>query len=112
MSYKVPVYRCEGCEEIIGRVNYNNALDTWDGRNHSFRGKTGIHGGITKLKREIDGKRFVFIYGTQYQGDRDKAWLITDGEAKKLLIEAGRDDLLRKWGLDDGIDLEEDFEDQ
>jgi len=117
MSYRVPVYTQNpgegGYPEVVGYVKTNTRLDTWDGSNHTFRGATGIHGGITKLRRTINGKRFVFIRTSQWQGDRDYGYLISDAEARSLLIEAGEDELLEKWFPDFEADLEEeDIEDE
>ena len=101
------VYTSEVDGEIIGRVNENSNLDFCDGSNHNFRGN-GKHGGLTKLRREIDGMKFVFIYTTNWQGDENKAWLITDTEALLLTLESGNDNLLTKYFPNEIIELEED----
>ncbi len=96
--YKVPVY--DG-NEIISRVKYNDALDYWDGRNWTC-GSTGHHKGITKLK---DG-RFVIIYGSNWQGERDYAEVVTEEEALQEILASGDSDLLKKY-FPDYKDLEE-----
>lgn len=69
-------------DEVIGLVQYTENLDHWDGRN-STSGRTGRHIGVGKLK---DG-RFYVCRGTQWQGERDFAEVITKEEAKVLCIE-------------------------
>jgi len=113
MSYKVAVYRADPAEaggyfDAVGYVKANNKLDTWDGSNMTFRGATGEHAGITKLRRTIDGKRFVLIRTTQWSGGRDYAYLITDDEARSLLIETGNKELLKKWFPNFNPDIGED----
>lgn len=76
---KVPVYE-EG--EVIAQVKENNALDFWDGRNWTC-GSTGRHLGYTRLK---SGK-WVLIHGSQWQGDRDHAEVVT---AEELVQAAAR----------------------
>lgn len=87
---KVPVYEDE---KIIARVEYNTNLDFWDGRNYTC-GQTGRHLGCTKLK---SGK-YVLIHGTQWQGERDHAEVVT---AAELIQAAARthsiDDLYEKY---------------
>lgn len=94
---------------VVGRVKANTRLDTWDGKNYTFRGSTGIHGGITKLKKPRGDKSFVFIRTSQWVGDKPIGWLISDDEALSLLIEAGREDLINKWFPDADIDMEEEI---
>lgn len=62
--------------EIVAVVDYNNNLDTWDGSNWSCQ-YTGRHEGITELE---DG-RLVLINGTDWQGQKDSANIITKDEA-------------------------------
>jgi len=73
--------RCFENQEVIGMVEYTNNLDRWDGNNFTA-GRTGRHLGIGKLK---DG-RFYACHGTQWQGERDSAEIITEVEAKKLCL--------------------------
>lgn len=100
MSYKVPVYLKDPQEsyekKVVARVTYNNVLDRWNGSNMQFR-STGVHGGITKLRREIDGKRFVLILGSQWQGSVDYGYLIDDKEALSLILESEDEKLLNKY---------------
>ena len=70
---KIPVYE-DG--NIIARVNYNSDLDYWDGRNWTC-GSTGHHKGLTKLKKS---GQYVLIHGTQWQGERDSAEIISKEE--------------------------------
>ena len=67
--------------EAIGLVDYTANLDHWDGHNFTC-GSTGHHLGIGKLK---DG-RFYACHGTQWQGERDYAEVISETEAKKLCL--------------------------
>jgi len=87
--YKVPIYE-DG--QIIGRVKYNNALDFWDGRNWTS-GSTGHHKGITKLK---DG-RFVIIFGSDWQGERDYGEVVSEQEALQEILASGDEALLKKY---------------
>jgi len=84
---RVNVYDDEG--NVIGKVRYNADLDFWDGRNWTC-GSTGRHQGITKLK---DG-RYVIIHGTQWQGERDTAEVVTAEDALQAILKSGHDDLL------------------
>lgn len=79
---KVPVY--DECGNVVARVEYNQNLDYWDGSNWTC-GSTGHHRGLTKLK---DG-RFVLIHGTQWQGERDYADIISERRAIELIVESG-----------------------
>ena len=97
--YRVPVYDEDG--KVIGRVKYNNALDWWNGRNWTS-GSVGHHKGITKLK---DG-RFVIIFGSDWQGERDYARVVSREEALQAVLESGDEKLLKKY-FPDYKDLEE-----
>jgi hypothetical protein len=77
--------------DLVAVVKYNNDLDFWDGRNFSC-GSTGRHLGITKLK---DGS-YVLIHGTDWQGERDYAEIVTDEEALNEIISTGHIELLEK----------------
>jgi hypothetical protein len=69
--------------EIVGEVRYNNDLDFWDGHNFTC-GATGRHKGLAKL-----GDNFVLIYGTQWQGERDTAELISHRRAVQEILKSG-----------------------
>jgi hypothetical protein len=86
-EYRIPVTD-EG-DNVVGRVRYNSNLDYWDGRNLTC-GQTGRHKGIAKLK---DG-RFVIIHGTQWQGEKDSAHIISDEEALQEILKSGNTELL------------------
>ncbi len=89
-EYRVNVYEGERDTEVIARVRYNANLDYWDGRNWTC-GSTGRHKGITKLK---DG-RHVIIYGTQWQGEKDVAYVITKETALQEILKSGHIELLK-----------------
>jgi len=78
---KVPVYD-KG--EVVARVEYNSNLDFWDGRNWTS-GSTGRHLGYTRLK---SGK-FVLIHGTQWQGERASAEVVTPEEIVQAAARTG-----------------------
>ena len=86
---RVNVYESEFCNKIVARVKYNEKLDYWDGRNRG-NGGLGKHKGITKLK---DG-RFVIIIGSQIQGSKDYAYIVSKEEALKEVLESGNVELL------------------
>lgn len=89
---RVNVYEDNGYErEIIAAVQYNTNLDYWDGRNMG-NGGTGRHKGITKLR---DG-RFVIIHGTDWQGETDSAYIVSDREALEAIMESDSFELLEK----------------
>jgi hypothetical protein len=75
---------------VVADVEYNTILDHWDGSNWTC-GSTGLHLGITKLKK-LDS--FVLIHGTQWQGQQDYAEIVTDEEALQAILRAGHDELL------------------
>jgi hypothetical protein len=76
--------------EIVGEVRYNNDLDFWDGHNFTC-GSTGRHKGLAKL-----GDNFVLIYGTQWQGERGTAELISHRRAVQEILKSGK---IRRWSL-------------
>lgn len=80
---KIPVYENE---EVVARVTYNSKLDFWDGHNMSSGG-LGRHLGYTKLK---SGK-YVLIHGTNWEGEKDYAEVVT---AEELIQAAARTDNL------------------
>ena len=88
-QYRINVY--EDCEEreVIARVRYNQDLDYWDGRNFSC-GSNGRHKGLTKLK---DG-RYVLIHGTQWQGEKDWAEVISEEQALQEIMKSDSLELL------------------
>ena len=90
MSDLVPVYDNGVC---VARVQYNNALDFWNGSNWTS-GSTGRHLGITRLKKT---KQFVLIYGTQWQGERDYGEIVSDEEALQAILRSNNDALLKKY---------------
>lgn len=87
----LPVY--DDNENIIGRVNYNDNLDFWDGRNRTC-GSTGRHKGLTRLKKS---GLYVLIHGTQWQGERDYAEVISEEEAFQEIMSSGNTELLDKF---------------
>lgn len=80
--------------KIIARVAYNHNLDHWDGHNWTSGG-VGLHLGLTQLK---DG-RFALIHGTQWQGQRDWAEIISKERAIQEILTSGDEELLDKYGL-------------
>jgi hypothetical protein len=86
----IPVYDYEG--EIIAEVEYNSNLDFWDGRNWT-NGGTGRHSGLTQLS---DG-RYVLIHGTQWQGERDTAEIITPEQAIQEIMRSGSTELFNRF---------------
>ena len=87
----IPVYDEDG--QIIGRVKYNSNLDYWDGSNHTC-GSTGRHKGLTRLKKS--GK-YVLIHGTQWQGERDSAEVISAKTAVQEILRSGNEELFDKF---------------
>ena len=102
-SHKVNVYFGE---KVVGRVAYNTNLDIWNGSNWQ-NGGPGRHLGITKLKKPVEGLSFVLIYGTQWEGERNYAELVSDTDALQAILRAGKDDLLEKYFSNHRVDLEE-----
>ena len=87
--------RCYDGEKVIGMVKYTDNLDHWDGNNNTC-GSTGRHLGIGKTK---DG-RYYACHGTQWQGERDYARIITKDEAKELCLEHDPGEYARLFGED------------
>ena len=85
MTHKIPLYENDQC---IGRVSYIDNLDHWDGHNYT-NGSTGRHSGIGKTR---SGK-FFLVSGTQWQGERDSANVISEAEARELVLSANNDAL-------------------
>lgn len=86
----IPVYDIEG--EIIAEVKYNDNLDFYDGRNYT-NGSTGRHSGLTQLS---DGQ-YVLIHGTQWQGERDRAEIITPEQAIQEIMRSGNTELFDRF---------------
>jgi hypothetical protein len=89
-EYRVNVYEDEFSEKVIARVRYNQNLDYWDGRDWSC-GSPGRHKGLTKLK---DG-RYVLIYGTQWQDEKDYGIIISAEQALQEILRSGNHYLLK-----------------
>ena len=87
-QYRVNVY--DG-NDVVARVRYNQDLDYWNGRNWQ-NGGLGLHKGITKLR---DG-RFVLIHGTDWQGERDWAEIVSPEQALQEILRSGNTELLNK----------------
>ena len=87
---KVNVYENELAQgPVIARVEYNSRLDFWNGSDWTDGG-LGTHLGITKLR---DG-RYVLIHGTQWEGQRDWAEVVSDERALQAILSTGNDHLL------------------
>lgn len=86
-EYRVNVY--DG-DKVVSRVRYNANLDYWNGRDWS-NGGVGRHKGLTKLK---DG-RYVLIHGTDWQGERDWAEVISPEEALQEILKSNNLELLK-----------------
>ncbi len=87
---KVNVY--EG-GKIIARVQYNDNLDYWDGKNWTC-GSPGRHLGLTRLRKS---GQYVLIHGTDFQGEQDRAEIVTDEEAYQAIASSGNFELLEKF---------------
>lgn len=102
---KVNVYECG---KVIARVQYNDNLDFWDGRNWTC-GSTGRHLGLTRLRKS---GQYVLIHGTDFQGEQDRAEIVTDEEAYRAIISSGNIELLEKFPdlqrFEEDIDTDED----
>lgn len=86
---KVNVYSESG--EVVASVEYNSNLDFYDGSNYTC-GSTGRHQGLTKLK---DG-RYVLIHGTEWEGERNTAEVVTADEALQAILSSDNDELLEE----------------
>jgi hypothetical protein len=102
---KVNVYE-DG--KVIARVQYNDNLDFWDGRNWTC-GSTGRHLGLTRLRKS---GQYVLIHGTDLQGEQDRAEIVTDEEAYQAIVSSGNIELLEKFPdlrrFEEDIDTDED----
>ena len=102
--YRIPVIDDSGT--IVARVKYNENLDFWDGGHNWSCGEIGRHKGITKLK---NGK-FVLIFGTRWEKERDSARVVSDEEALQAILKARNDELLTKYFPGKARELEEEEE--
>ena len=75
----VNIYNDDG--KVIGTVKYNQNLDVWNGRNWQ-NGGTGLHLGLTK----VSNGSFVLIHGSDWQGSKDWAEIISDEHAFQLIM--------------------------
>jgi hypothetical protein len=102
---KVNVYE-DG--RVIARVEYNSNLDFWDGSNWTC-GSIGRHLGLTRLRKS---GQYVLIHGTDFQGEQDRAEIVTDEEAYQAIISSGNFELLDKFPdlqrFEEDIDTDED----
>jgi hypothetical protein len=102
---KVNVYE-DG--KVIARVQYNDNLDFWDGKNWTC-GSIGRHLGLTRLRKS---GQYVLIHGTDFQGEQDSAEIITDEEAYQAIVSSGNTELLDKFPdlrrFEEDIDTDED----
>lgn len=76
---------------VIARVKYNSRLDIWDG-SYWTNGGLGSHLGITQLR---DG-RYVLIHGTEWQGERDWAEVVSDERALQEILFSDNEQLLEE----------------
>jgi hypothetical protein len=102
---KVNVYE-DG--KVIARVQYNDNLDYWDGKNWTC-GSMGRHLGLTRLRKS---GRYVLIHGTDFLGEQDSAEIISDEEAYQQILTSGNIELLEKFPdlrrFEDDLDTDED----
>jgi len=104
---KVNVYE-DG--KVIARVEYNKNLDFWDGHNMTC-GSIGRHLGLTRLRKS---GQYVLIHGTQWQGEQDRAEIITEEEAYQAIVSSGNTELLEKFPdlrrFEEDLDTDEDLD--
>jgi len=102
---KVNVY--EG-GKVIARVQYNDNLDYWDGKNWTC-GSMGRHLGLTRLRKS---GQYVLIHGTDFQGEQDRAEIVTDEQAYQAIVSSGNFELLEKFPdlrrFEEDLDTDED----
>lgn len=77
--------------KVVARVEYNEKLDFWDGRNMS-NGSAGRHAGITKLR---DGS-FVLIHGTQWASENSSAEIVSAETALEAILRSENTDILEE----------------
>jgi hypothetical protein len=91
-NYKEIYYDDELFTEYKLEINEDSKenLDTWDGNNHSFRGKFN-HGALYKIT-EIDGvkedNRYLLETWSQWQGSTSSGEILTIEQAEKVRKEA------------------------
>jgi len=102
---KVPVYKDN---EIVARVKYNDNLDFWDGNNFTC-GSTGNHKGLTKLKKSGE---YVLIHGTQWEGRRDWAEVISPEEALQEILRSRNEGLLEQTKFKELEELSEKMDEE
>lgn len=91
--YYVPLH---DDEEVVGRVPYTSNLDYWDGHNWTC-GSTGRHLGVGRTESGV----FYLVHGTQWQGERDYAEIVSEEQAKASVMKANDNDLFRRlFGTD------------
>ena len=76
---------------VVARVQYNEKLDYWDGRNWTG-GSAGRHLGITKLR---DGS-FVLIHGSQWESERSSAETVSPETALDAIMKSGNTNILEE----------------
>jgi len=89
MTYYVNVYDDDEDRRVIARVEYTNNLDYLVNSDYQ-NGGTGRHKGITKLKNG----QYVLIHGTQWQGERDYAEVISKEQALQEILDSVNIELL------------------
>lgn len=80
--------------EVVATVKCNNNLDTCNGNNWNC-GALGHHKGLTKLRNG----QLVLIHSSQWQGDEDKAEIISEQRAVQEILKSGNDKLLEQFGF-------------
>ena len=102
---KVNVYE-DG--KVIARVQYNDNLDYWDGKNWTC-GSMGRHLGLTRLRKS---GQYVLIHGTDFLGEQDRAEIVTDEQAYQAIVSSGNFELLEKFPdlrrFEEDLDTDED----
>ena len=102
---KVNVYE-DG--KVIARVQYNDNLDYWDGKNWTC-GSMGRHLGLTRLRKS---GQYVLIHGTDFLGEQDRAEIVTDEQAYQAILTSGNIELLEKFPdlrrFEEDLDTDED----
>ena len=84
---RVPVYDSDN--RLVAHVKYNQNLDFWDGNNYTS-GSAGRHLGIAVLK----GDRYVLIHGTQWQGERNLAEIVSAEDALDAIVRTNSCEIL------------------
>lgn len=92
MRSLVKLYKNKQSDEIVGDVEYNEKLDTWNGRNYQSGG-TGRHLGYG----QTESGEYYLIYGTQWQGETDYAVIVSPERIIKEIIKAQKTDELKYY---------------